>query len=205
MHRIRPNSIEFKDSEIRADKYFRTRAMFAVAGFLGGSMFLMLNERSAGNVASASVSNVPRRRLRNIGRITLPVNWELETSTTTEASTAINTTSTTSTTTSTSIPTQNITPVPNNSTFDSGVNWDGIAQCETGGNWSMSGSSFSGGVGFANGTWSSAMHGNWAWKGLQDLGYSDNAGGATREQQIVVAERVYDEFGLSGWGCRAFG
>ena len=35
------------------------------------------------------------------------------------------------------------------------VNWDGIARCETGGNWSMRGASFSGGLGFYNGTWSS--------------------------------------------------
>ena len=32
-----------------------------------------------------------------------------------------------------------------------------------------------------------------------------NAGQATREEQIVVAERVYAEYGLSGWGCKAHG
>jgi len=76
-----------------------------------------------------------------------------------------------------------------------GVNWDGIARCETGGNWSMRGASFSGGLGFYNGTWSSFGGGQFA----------SNAGAATREQQIVVAERVYARYGLSGWGCRAYG
>lgn len=76
-----------------------------------------------------------------------------------------------------------------------GVNWDGIARCETGGNWSMRGSSFSGGLGFYNGTWSS----------FGGREFASNAGLATREQQIVVAERVYARYGLSGWGCRAYG
>ncbi len=76
-----------------------------------------------------------------------------------------------------------------------GVNWDGIAQCETASNWSMQGSSFSGGLGFYNGTWSGFGGGQFA----------GNAGQATREQQIVVAERVYARYGLTGWGCRAYG
>lgn len=75
------------------------------------------------------------------------------------------------------------------------VNWDGIAQCETAGNWSMRGAKFSGGLGFYNGTWN-------AFGGQE---FAPNAGMATREQQIVVAERVYARYGLSGWGCRAYG
>ena len=75
------------------------------------------------------------------------------------------------------------------------VNWDGIARCETGGNWSMHGASFSGGLGFYNGTWNAFGGGQFA----------SNAGSASREQQIVVAERVYARYGLSGWGCRAYG
>ncbi len=76
-----------------------------------------------------------------------------------------------------------------------GVNWDGIASCETGGNWSMQGGSFSGGVGFANSTWN----------GFGGREFAPNAGMASREQQIVVAERVYARYGLSGWGCKAYG
>ena len=76
-----------------------------------------------------------------------------------------------------------------------GVNWDGIAQCETAGNWSMQGSKFSGGLGFYNGTWT----------GFGGREFAPNAGMATREQQIVVAERVYARHRLTGWGCRAYG
>jgi hypothetical protein len=76
-----------------------------------------------------------------------------------------------------------------------GVNWDGIAECETGGNWSMQGSTFSGGVGFANSTWN----------GFGGREFAPNAGQATREEQIVVAERVYARYGLSGWGCKRYG
>jgi len=76
-----------------------------------------------------------------------------------------------------------------------GVDWDGIATCETGGNWSMQGSSYSGGLGFANTTWS----------GYGGHEFASNAGQASREEQIVVAERVYAEHGLSGWGCKAYG
>ncbi len=69
--------------------------------------------------------------------------------------------------------------------------WDRIAVCETAGNWSMRGSRYSGGVGFANSTWN-------AFGGQE---FASNAGLATREQQIIVAERVYDYGGYTGWGC----
>lgn len=69
--------------------------------------------------------------------------------------------------------------------------WDRLAQCETAGNWSMQGARYSGGLGFYNGTWND-------FGGRQ---FAPNAGMATREQQIVVAERVRDRFGYTGWGC----
>jgi len=75
------------------------------------------------------------------------------------------------------------------------VDWDGIAECETGGNWQMQGSTYSGGVGFANTTWS----------GFGGREFAPNAGMASREEQIVVAERVYARYGLSGWGCKSYG
>jgi hypothetical protein len=75
------------------------------------------------------------------------------------------------------------------------VDWDGIAECETGGNWQMQGSTYSGGVGFANTTWS----------GFGGREFAPNAGMASREEQIVVAERVYARYGLSGWGCKRYG
>jgi uncharacterized protein YabE (DUF348 family) len=69
--------------------------------------------------------------------------------------------------------------------------WDRIAACETGGNWGFVGPSFSGGLGFFNGTWD-------AFGGRK---YASNAGLATREQQILVAMEVQRKVGLSGWGC----
>lgn len=75
------------------------------------------------------------------------------------------------------------------------VDWDGIAQCETDSNWSMQGPRYSGGVGFYNGTWDS-------YGGRE---FASNAGLATKEQQIIVASRVYADHGLSGWGCKEYG
>jgi hypothetical protein len=69
--------------------------------------------------------------------------------------------------------------------------WDTIAACETQGNWSMRGSSFSGGVGFSNAAWDS----------FGGREFAPNAGQATREQQIVVAERIRSAVGLGAWGC----
>lgn len=75
-----------------------------------------------------------------------------------------------------------------------GSPWDGIAQCETGGDWSMQGSKYSGGLGFYNGTWDSY--------GGQE--FATNAGLATREQQIIVAERVLADVGITAWGCHSY-
>ncbi|HMF05190.1 MAG TPA: transglycosylase family protein [Acidimicrobiia bacterium] len=69
--------------------------------------------------------------------------------------------------------------------------WDAIAACETQGNWSMQGPSFSGGVGFSNSAWDS----------FGGREFAPNAGQATREQQIVVAERIRSSVGLGAWGC----
>jgi Transglycosylase-like domain len=69
--------------------------------------------------------------------------------------------------------------------------WDSIAACETQGDWSMQGSSFSGGLGFANSAWS-------AFGGHE---FAPNAGRATREEQIVVAERIRAAVGMQAWGC----
>jgi len=69
--------------------------------------------------------------------------------------------------------------------------WDAIAACETQGNWSMQGPTFSGGVGFSNSAWDS-------FGGRQ---FAPNAGQATREQQIIVAERIRSSVGMGAWGC----
>jgi uncharacterized protein YabE (DUF348 family) len=69
--------------------------------------------------------------------------------------------------------------------------WDRIAECETAGNWGMQGPTYSGGLGFYNGTWDQF--------GGRD--FAPNAGLATREEQIRVAENVRASVGISGWGC----
>jgi LysM repeat protein len=65
--------------------------------------------------------------------------------------------------------------------------WDDIAQCESGGNWSTStGNGYSGGLQFSPQTW--RAHGG---KG--------SASGASREEQIAVAERVLASQGWGAW------
>jgi hypothetical protein len=71
-----------------------------------------------------------------------------------------------------------------------GVNWDAIAACESGGNWSINtGNGYSGGLQFHPATWNG--HG-----GQQ---YAPYAYQATREQQIAVAERVLVTQGIGAW------
>jgi hypothetical protein len=68
--------------------------------------------------------------------------------------------------------------------------WDRVARCESGGNWSINtGNGYQGGLQFTQGTW--AAHG-----GGQ---YAPSAHLATREQQIAVAERVLATQGRGAW------
>jgi hypothetical protein len=67
------------------------------------------------------------------------------------------------------------------------VNWDAIAQCESGGNWGIStGNGFSGGLQFTSSTWRSN-------------GGSGSPNGASREEQIRVAENVLHSQGIGAW------
>jgi resuscitation-promoting factor RpfE len=67
------------------------------------------------------------------------------------------------------------------------VNWDAIAACESGGNWGIStGNGFSGGLQFTSGTWAAN-------------GGSGSPAGASREEQIRVAENVLHSQGLGAW------
>jgi uncharacterized protein YabE (DUF348 family) len=78
------------------------------------------------------------------------------------------------------------TPPPNTS----GLNWDAVAQCESGGNWHINtGNGFYGGLQFDYGTWLSNGGGV----------YAPRADLATREQQIAVANRLYAARGSSPW------
>jgi resuscitation-promoting factor RpfA len=64
--------------------------------------------------------------------------------------------------------------------------WDRVAQCESGGNWGTNtGNGYYGGLQFSPSTW-------------RAYGGSGSASGASREQQIAVAERV---LAAQGWGA----
>ncbi|MEA5456714.1 transglycosylase family protein [Sinomonas sp. JGH33] len=70
--------------------------------------------------------------------------------------------------------------------------WDKIAQCESGGNWSINtGNGYYGGLQFNISSW--LANGGGA--------YAPNASLATKEQQIAVANTYYAKAGLSPWGC----
>jgi outer membrane biosynthesis protein TonB len=67
------------------------------------------------------------------------------------------------------------------------VNWDAIASCESGGNWGIStGNGYSGGLQFTPSTW-------------RANGGSGSASGASREEQIRVAENVLRTQGIGAW------
>lgn len=70
---------------------------------------------------------------------------------------------------------------------DSGVNWDAVAQCESGGNWSInSGNGFYGGLQFSPATW-------------RANGGTGMPNKASREEQIRVAENVLKTQGIGAW------
>jgi resuscitation-promoting factor RpfE len=67
------------------------------------------------------------------------------------------------------------------------VNWDAIAACESGGNWGIStGNGYSGGLQFTPSTW-------------RANGGSGSASGASRDEQIRVAENVLRTQGIGAW------
>jgi resuscitation-promoting factor RpfA len=67
------------------------------------------------------------------------------------------------------------------------TNWDAIAQCESGGNWSINtGNGYYGGLQFTQSTWKA-------------YGGTGSAQNASREQQIAVAERVLQGQGIGAW------
>lgn len=72
--------------------------------------------------------------------------------------------------------------------------WDDLARCESGGNWSINtGNGYYGGLQFAYGTWHDYGGGEFA----------DYPHQATREEQIVVAERLRAVRGYAPWpACR---
>ncbi|HIZ98121.1 MAG TPA: transglycosylase family protein [Candidatus Janibacter merdipullorum] len=68
--------------------------------------------------------------------------------------------------------------------------WDAVAQCESGGNWSIStGNGFYGGLQFTSQTW----------QGFGGGQYAPNANQATKAQQIEIAQKVLQTQGPGAW------
>ena len=70
------------------------------------------------------------------------------------------------------------------------ANWDRVADCESGGDWHINtGNSFYGGLQFDYGTWLGAGGGQ----------YAERADLASKREQILIAERVRADRGVSPW------
>ncbi|MFD3506489.1 transglycosylase family protein [Nocardia sp. NPDC058666] len=66
-------------------------------------------------------------------------------------------------------------------------NWDGVAQCESGGNWGINtGNGYYGGLQFSQSTWAAN-------------GGQGSAHNASKEEQIRVAENVLASQGVGAW------
>ncbi|WNI24378.1 transglycosylase family protein [Streptomyces sp. ITFR-16] len=74
--------------------------------------------------------------------------------------------------------------------------WDAVAQCESGGNWSINtGNGYYGGLQFSQSSWAAAG-------GTQ---YAARADLATKAQQIATAEKLLDMQGPGAWSCAGAG
>ncbi|WP_305789715.1 transglycosylase family protein [Symbioplanes lichenis] len=72
----------------------------------------------------------------------------------------------------------------------SSVNWDAVAQCESGGNWAINtGNGYYGGLQFSRSTWKAYGGGK----------YASTANKASRSEQIRIAEKVLDGQGIGAW------
>jgi uncharacterized protein YabE (DUF348 family) len=73
--------------------------------------------------------------------------------------------------------------------------WDALANCESGGKWNTvdgaGAQGYHGGIGIYQPNW---VH----YGGLE---FAPNAGLATREEQIVIGQRIFDDYGWDAWGC----
>ncbi|GHB12812.1 MULTISPECIES: LysM peptidoglycan-binding domain-containing protein [Streptomyces] len=74
--------------------------------------------------------------------------------------------------------------------------WDAVAQCESGGNWSINtGNGYYGGLQFSQSSWAAAG-------GTQ---YAARADLASKAQQIATAEKLLDLQGPGAWACAGAG
>ena len=79
-------------------------------------------------------------------------------------------------------------------TFDGDTVWDDLAKCESGGNWAINtGNGYYGGLQFSHPTW----------QGYNGGEFAEYPHEATREEQIIVAERLRAARGFQPWpACR---
>ncbi|MGW7412520.1 transglycosylase family protein [Streptomyces sp. NPDC054863] len=74
--------------------------------------------------------------------------------------------------------------------------WDAVAQCESGGNWSINtGNGYYGGLQFTNSSWAAAG----------GTKYAPRADQASKGQQIAVAEQLLKIQGPGAWACAGAG
>ena len=86
-------------------------------------------------------------------------------------------------------PPQTTTTTTTQPVISEGSRWDQLAECESGGDWSINtGNGFSGGVQFLQSTWLAMGGGEFA----------PDAYLASKAEQIIVAERLV---AVSGWGA----
>jgi hypothetical protein len=81
-------------------------------------------------------------------------------------------------------------PVTSYAPATGGHNWDAVAQCESGGNWAINT-----GNGYYGGTQTSLS----TWRGYGGLQFASRPDLATREQQIIVNERILAGQGIGAW------
>lgn len=113
--------------------------------------------------------------------------------TTSTTSTTIDIPSPTTTSTTTTVPEYQNTPA----TVATLVDWDLLADCETGGDWTANtGNGYAGGLQFAHGPdWST-------WLAYGGTEFASHPWEATREQQIEIGERILASAGPRAWpGC----
>ncbi|WP_328888674.1 transglycosylase family protein [Streptomyces sp. NBC_00316] len=83
-----------------------------------------------------------------------------------------------------------------NASAASVATWDAVAQCESGGNWSINtGNGYYGGLQFSQSSWAAAG----------GTKYAPRADLATKAQQIATAEVLLDMQGPGAWSCAGAG
>jgi LysM repeat protein len=81
-------------------------------------------------------------------------------------------------------------PASSSTVSSSGIDWDAVAECESSGDWSINtGNGYYGGLQFSESTW--RAYGGGA--------YALYANEASKEQQIIIAERVLKGQGIGAW------